>query len=187
MALSPSTAKAAFILLAAATTGTPAIAQQSPTDHMPQRGLYEELRGKKGNDENAEAPVKLPAAQPRAADLMAFGRSRDGELTYLLDRTSISMPGNSIVRYALVAQSQAGARNVSYESINCRTREIKVHAVGRGDGTWREPGGDWRTLRTQQHVLLANDFLCDVRGTRRPDDVLTRLRDPELATKRDYQ
>jgi hypothetical protein len=173
--------------MAAAVASMPAIAQQSPTEHMPQRGLYEELRGKKGDDENTEAPVKLPAAQPLAADLMAFGRSRDGELTYLLDRTSISMPGNSIVRYALVAQSQAGARNVSYESINCRTREIKVHAVGRSDGTWRDPGGDWRALRTQQHALLANDFLCDVRGTRRLDEVLARLRNPELATKRDYQ
>jgi hypothetical protein len=163
-------------------------AQQSPSEHLPQRRLYEELQSKKSEIDESEARVNLPASS-LAAEPLAFTRSQGDELLFSIDAKSIAHAGLGVVRFILVAQGKDGTfdtRNTSYESINCVTRELKVHALARADGSWREIVSEWRPIRSQHHVLLANDFLCNLRSSRSASQALSRLRSPESALKRDY-
>jgi hypothetical protein len=70
-----------------------------------------------------------------------------------------------VVRYVLVVQAAGGARNVSFEGMRCETRERRVYASGRPDGSWsRSRNQDWQRIRdvpaNRQHTALYYDYFC---------------------------
>ncbi len=84
---------------------------------------------------------------------------------FFVDPKSISVGTDGVVRFSLIAKSSSGVLNVSYEGIRCETRERKLYAVGRTDGTWsRNRYAKWDDILTSakdpQHFLLYNDFFC---------------------------
>lgn len=117
-------------------------------------------------DELAELPLQLPAA-PNAKNLIAFDPGRPTTMKFLIDPASLSVGADGIVRYTLVARGDGSAVNVSFEGIRCKTREHKVFAYGRADGSWNQPR-DPQWARISQNAAgptftLYQDFFCPAR------------------------
>jgi hypothetical protein len=117
-----------------------------------------------------EAPLRedRPALPPPPKDenLIRFnaGPTRPG-YNYFVDGASLMVGADGVVRYTLVVRSDAGAANVSYEGIRCRTRERRVYAYARSDGKWMEASvSGWKTIGApaiEGHIyVLYEDFFC---------------------------
>jgi hypothetical protein len=114
-----------------------------------------------------ELPVQLPAV-PKLGDLIEFDPGRPATLRFFVDPASLSVGTDGIVRFTVVVRGDGATSNVSYEAIRCKTRERKVFAYGRADGTWyaaRDPrwtkiGG----LTSDGHrFVLYEDYFCPSR------------------------
>lgn len=106
----------------------------------------------------------LPAA-PQPSDLASFYVSPASSYRFSIDRKSLSAGADGVVRYTLVSVSDQGARNVSYEGIRCETREKKLYAIGRSDGTWaKSRNAQWEPIgeanANRQHAALIKDVIC---------------------------
>jgi hypothetical protein len=109
----------------------------------------------------AEDEVKLPAF-PSADALIEFRVEGRGDFRFFVDPASISVGGDGIVRYTLVARSGAGVENVSYEGIRCSTREQRVYAFANADKTWRPVTSGWRPAQQRWHYALRREYFCPV-------------------------
>jgi hypothetical protein len=114
-----------------------------------------------------ELPLQLPPA-PKAGDLIEFDPGRPATLRFFVDSASLTVGTDGIVRFTVVVRGDGATSNVSYEGIRCRTRERKVYAYGRADGTWhaaQDP--QWATiagLSSDGHrFVLYNDYFCPAR------------------------
>ncbi len=112
-----------------------------------------------------ESKLRLPAA-PKPADLIRFdiGPLHRG-FEHFVDGTTLSLGEDGVIRFTLVVKSDMGASNVSFEGMRCVTRERKVYAYGRRDGSWseaREP--EWKKIGAPSLAgpiyVLYNDFFC---------------------------
>ena len=115
-----------------------------------------------------EQEAKLPL-YPKAERLIRFDTGPTSELRFFVDRDSLSVGEDGVVRFTLVAKSD-GATNVSYEGIRCSMRERKVYAYGRPDGAWREArDSQWVRIGppvTDLHrFVLWNDYFCPGRAS----------------------
>jgi CNP1-like family len=110
-----------------------------------------------------EPEVKLPPF-PKQQALIRYDVTPRTSLEYFVDPTSISLPGEGIVRFTVVAKA-AAAENVSYEGFRCSTREHKVYARADRDGAWViAKGAGWepiseRTTQMFRRELYWN-FFC---------------------------
>ncbi|HYC43041.1 MAG TPA: CNP1-like family protein [Noviherbaspirillum sp.] len=128
-----------------------------------------------------EIAVQLPAA-PQQADLVPFYVSATATQSFAIDTRSLSVGQDGVIRYTLVAISDAGAKNVSYEGIRCATYERKLYAFGRSDGSWSRSRRDqWERIQSsaanRHHAALTKDFFCvekTIAGT--GEDIVRRLR-----------
>ena len=138
------------------------------------------------NDDGApavwqESAVTLPAA-PKKENLLAFNPNASGTMKFAIDAKSLSVEKDDVVRYTLVISSAAGASNVSYEGIRCKTMEKKAYAFGQADGNWSVAKRDtWDAIAdgrvNRQHITLAQDFFCD--GSRvagKAEAIIERIR-----------
>lgn len=112
-----------------------------------------------------EMQTQLPPATPKDADLLPFAVSGASTYTFLIDRTSISKGTDDVFRYTVVARSPQGARNVTFEGIRCETRERKLYATGRDDGTWsRARNSAWQPIEevgnNRQQAALMKEYFC---------------------------
>lgn len=115
-----------------------------------------------------EIEVKLPA-HPRPENLIPFEAGAATPNRFFVDAESIMVGADGVVRYTLVIRTPGGAVNTSFEGIRCATRERKLYAFGRSDGTWtaaRNPS--WRYIeyqeRNRHHGVLYADFFCPNRS-----------------------
>jgi hypothetical protein len=114
-----------------------------------------------------ELPLQLPAA-PKGAELLEFDSGRRTTLRFFVDPASLTVGADGIVRFTVVIRGEGAASNVSYEAIRCKTRERKVYAYGRADGTWnqvRDPV--WTKIggpETEGHrFALYQNYICPSR------------------------
>jgi hypothetical protein len=125
-----------------------------------------ENAGRLVKEEEASLRVDLPPF-PRRQDLVEFFVSAASDFRFFVDRTSISLAGERVVRYVLVARSPSGAENVSYEGINCRNGEYIVYAAGTRDRGWLSRSPQWRPIepgRVQgRHNVLQREYFCPSR------------------------
>jgi hypothetical protein len=122
-----------------------------------------------GEDEGEPKPlveleVKLPP-MPIAANLLQFEPSAASSNRFFVDAESILIGADGIVRYTLVVRSPSGVDNVSREGMRCDTRERKVYAFGRSDGTWVNPrASDWQPIEykqfNRQYIVLYANYFC---------------------------
>jgi hypothetical protein len=89
---------------------------------------------------------------------------------FFVDTASVALGKDGVIRYSLVARSASGSSNMSFEGIRCATRERKLYAFGRPDGTWAQArNAEWRQISgaqtNRQHATLADEFFCPARGT----------------------
>ena len=128
-----------------------------------------------------EMETQLPPA-PRDDALVTFGVSGGAQFRFALDAPSLAIGTDGVFRYVLVATSSGGSRNVSYEGIRCETREKKVYAIGRPDGTWvRSRSAAWTPIEevgnNRQHAALMKEYFCPQSYPARDvPEVLARMR-----------
>lgn len=60
--------------------------------------------------------------------LVPFEVSTTSNLTWALDPATVTIVGDGLVRYVVVARSQSGVLNALYEAINCSNGELKTYA-----------------------------------------------------------
>jgi hypothetical protein len=84
---------------------------------------------------------------------------------FFVDTESINVGIDDAVRFSLVARSDSGATNVTYEGLRCKSQERKIYALGRQDGTWvaaRNPAwvGLGRQFVNPVQIVLYEDYFC---------------------------
>lgn len=132
-----------------------------------------------------ESGVTLPGP-PREADLVAVHTTGASSFRFFVDRRSVSVGDDGVVRYTVVAVSGEGARNVSYEGLRCAKYERRVYALGRGAAGWGPASSsEWREFsRTAgtYYGLLYRDFFCPngspIASAREGVDALVRGMNP---------
>ena len=72
-------------------------------------------------------------------------------LRFGVDPRSITVGGDGVVRYVVVATSSSGAVNGMYEGIRCNAGEVKVYARYNPDSGWVPVhDGEWQKLSAAQ-------------------------------------
>lgn len=128
-----------------------------------------------------EISVQLPAA-PTQQNLLPFFVSATATQSFAIDAKSVTVGPDGVIRYTLVATSQAGAKNISYEGIRCATYERKLYAFGQPDGSWSRSRRDqWERINTnaanRHHAALFKDYFCNEKSVAGDaDDIVRRIR-----------
>ena len=146
------------LVLALSAAALAACSSKGPSD----RSDWE--RQNEGRLAKAEAPPApdLPA-YPQNDRLVPFYVTSASDFKFFIDRASLSVGRDRIVRYALVARSGAGAENVSFEGINCLSNEYILYAVG-VQGKWVGRPTEWRAIEPRSvqrwHNALRSEYFC---------------------------
>lgn len=111
-----------------------------------------------------EVEVALPSP-PAQASLLPFYVSAATVNQFLIDSNSLNVGKDGVVRYTLVVLSSNGVRNVSYEGIRCETRERRIYAAGRADGSWsKAQRNEWVRIQeayaNRHHAALFLSYFC---------------------------
>lgn len=134
-----------------------------------------------------EVVVQLPAA-PQQENLLPIYVSAATDNEFFVDGSTLTVTADGVVRYVLVVQTAGGARNVSFEGLRCETRERRIYASGRPDGSWsKSRNNEWRRIldvaANRYHAALFGDYFCPegviVRNVEEARDALRRGRHPE--------
>lgn len=111
-----------------------------------------------------EEAVHLPAA-PQSENLLPFYVSATTTNKFFVDASSISVGNDGVVRYTLVVLAAEGGRNVSYEGMRCETRERRIYAAGRSDGSWSTSRNhQWSPIQdaaaNRHYAALFLEYFC---------------------------
>lgn len=111
-----------------------------------------------------EEALRLPAF-PQPENLLPFYVSEMTSHRFMIDGSTLQVGQDRVVRYALIVQTSGGATNITYEGIRCDTREYRLYAAGRRDGTWSETRTSaWRPIENKpinrHHAALSRDLFC---------------------------
>ena len=151
-----------FVLGAASST----VAQDEDWDHKRRdTGFFT----KPGEDWSESDQIQFPEAPldenlaPLDSDLIR------GDDNYFLDRASLSVGKDKVLRYTVVIKPPRGGRNVFYEGIRCATEEYKTYAYGTSSGAFRPLGTvKWRKVSSTEwndyHRVLVQRYVCDQNG-----------------------
>jgi hypothetical protein len=102
---------------------------------------------RRANDPVSTAKPKAPWSEfnsplppyPRAENLAEFQIIGMTSFKFFADLTSVRVDPDGVVRLTVIARSNSGTENVSFEGIHCESREYKVYAYGTTDRTWMAP------------------------------------------------
>ncbi len=171
-----------FLVLAWILGAGPVIAQERPQD-----AEDESLEGWNPFSDEAnwkESESALPPF-PLRRNLLAF---EAGDVSnrnrYFIDRTSLSLGADDVIRYTVVIQSETGLVNILHEGLRCLTREVKRYGFGTADGEMKPSQFDpWRRVRIRGMAAyqreLFNEYFCsDTRHPNTPERIIERLTDP---------
>ncbi|MGA2553041.1 MAG: CNP1-like family protein [Burkholderiaceae bacterium] len=97
--------------------------------------------------------------------LIGFYVSPNTSFRFALDSSSITLGKDGVIHYVLVGTSSEGARNVSFQGMRCATREVKIYAFGRSDGTWTPARTSaWARVgesdSNRENAALYKEILC---------------------------
>lgn len=111
-----------------------------------------------------EVEFQFPAS-PRPENLQGFYVGAATENRFFIDVSSLSVGGDGVVRYTLVILSPEGARNVTFEGMRCETKERRVYASGRLDGSWSKSRvSQWSRIQevygNRHHAALFLEYFC---------------------------
>jgi len=152
-------------------TGT-AHAQYGPDDEAE---TLEAMRPK------TETEAALPP-MPNQQDLLVIDTGPTAKQSFAIDAKSLTVSPDYIVRYTVVATSPSGAQNISYEGINCQSKEFKRYGYGSKDGKWTRSRSDkWEKVsslsQNQLHITLYTQYFCQLgRSVGTSKDIVERIR-----------
>ena len=150
------------LLLAAA--AAPAAAQN--TNQLPEpKGPVSDWEREQRERNWQEREVKLPPP-PKAESLIEFFPSATSSFRFFVDAASLSVSGDGVVRYTLVARSASGYENVSYEGIRCASNSFKIYAYA-NEAAWSRTQTEWRSIEPKSvqrwHNELRSRYFCPLR------------------------
>lgn len=132
-------------------------------------------------DKNWTEIVPVLPAKPVDTNLVSFYVSPQTRFRFAVDIHSITIGKDGVVHYTLVATSEEGISNVSFEGMRCATKERKTYAYGRADGTWIHARSDpWEPVAerdgpNRQDAALYKDVVCKDGLPLNVKEVVTRL------------
>lgn len=97
----------------------------------------------------AEGRVEELPAWPADQDLIRLSLDQASpRFTYYIDRASLEVGSDQVVRYVLVAETSNGSRNLSFEGIRCTPNGAhRTYAFGHaGRFEWIEGDDDWQPI-----------------------------------------
>lgn len=103
---------------------------------------------------------------PQEANLLPFTVSENTPLTFFIDKNSLSVGTDGIVRYTVVVKSPAGARNVNYEGIRCDNYNWRLYAsINEDQNGWdRTVENDFQRIENGNlnayRAALYQDYFC---------------------------
>jgi hypothetical protein len=122
------------------------------------------LLDRKGNWVENQVDTLPPL--PQDSNLLPFEVSGNTPLQFAIDRNSLSVGTDGVVRYTVVVTSPGGARNVNYEGIRCDTYEWRLYAGLNADhdGWDRTVANDFSRIENgalnAYHAALYQDYMC---------------------------
>jgi hypothetical protein len=127
-----------------------------------------------------EGEYALPR-YPQAADLVEFRVTVATDFRFFIDRSSLSVGKDGVVRYVLVARSGSGVENVSFDGIRCKPAMMRTYAYGQGGDRWSVRGTAWRPIEPNStprwHSVLWREYFCpNAIAIRNPTEGLEALR-----------
>ena len=127
-----------------------------------------------------ETEVVLPS-YPQDSALLEFVPRRKSANRFFVDRESISIGPDRVIRYSAMIKSPSGAINTSYEGLRCKTSEYKIYAFGTGKSEWAKvPDVQWRYIPRASadfRFALYKDYFCDIEAIagRNETDLIANL------------
>jgi hypothetical protein len=120
--------KASLALIAASAAALAVLAgcSSSKTPSNQDDGVFTYLLDRKTTW--AEDKIETLPPLPQASNLLPFNVSQNTPLTFAVDKSTLTVGNDGVVRYVVVVTSPAGARNVNYEGIRCDTYEWRRYA-----------------------------------------------------------
>ncbi|MDP3637927.1 MAG: CNP1-like family protein [Azonexus sp.] len=111
-----------------------------------------------------EIVVQMPAA-PRSETMQPFYVSAASSNQFLIDLATLRVDKDGVVRYVLWVLTPEGGRNVTFEGLRCETRERRIYASGRRDGSWsKSRNNDWSRIQdvyaNRHHAALFLEYFC---------------------------
>ena len=96
---------------------------------------------------------------PLEENLIKMQLTGPATFTFLVDKKSINVGDDAVIRYTVVARSRTGTDNVIFEGLRCEEALIKPYAFGTADRTWSPATGeDWSPITKQRR----NDYRHDL-------------------------
>lgn len=104
-------------------------------------------------------------------------------LRFGVDPATLSVTGDGVVRYVVVASRPGGAVNAFYEAVRCATNEMKTYARY-DDGAWHPVATpEWKNIdamNSRYTAQLARQGLCRGRAPRASvGDMVRELKNPD--------
>ena len=110
-----------------------------------------------------EIESQLPRV-PQGKELVLMDMGPYSRYHFYIDPPSVSLGTDGVVRYTAVIKTAGGALNVTFEGMRCETRELKLYATGRSDGTWsRARNTKWERITRYAkpyHFNLYREYFC---------------------------
>lgn len=112
-----------------------------------------------------EEVVEYPPA-PSEDDLHNFFVTAASPNKFYVDKASLSLGDDRVVRYTLVVRMAGGAETITFEGIRCETGERRIYAHWRPEGEWSPARrSEWEALRASGYnmprAVLAAQHFCD--------------------------
>jgi hypothetical protein len=157
--LSPSASRVLFVAVLCCIS---AVTQASDDEEL---GWQQDYVEKQEGPQEQELGVALPA-YPEKKNLMDLKIATDGmQYTVYLDKSSLVLDEDGVVRYTVVLVPGSGVWNVSNEGLRCGEKQYRRYAYGI-DGSWqrlRDPS--WRDVRgsgaNRYRLILYKQYFCN--------------------------
>ena len=128
----------------------------------------------------AEQAGGLPAF-PKDADLVPVAGPTTATLKLYIDKHSITVGSDQVVRLTYILESPSGVRNIFYEGYHCSAERYKTYAYGMPDGKFQKAtNSGWRPIPNIEinnfRKLLDKDVLCTrYDSPRNKKEILSRI------------
>lgn len=118
------------------------------------------------NKQWRELEVQLPPA-PDEKTLIPLYVSAATDNRFFIDGASLSVGSDGVIRYVLLILSPQGGRNVTFEGMRCSSRERRIYASGRSDGSWsKSRNNEWVRIQevyaNRHHANLYLEYFCPI-------------------------
>lgn len=130
-----------------------------------------------------EGEVRLPPL-PKPENLLPVHPAARDALKLSVERESVNVSDEGIVRLVVVLESATGARNVFFDGYRCGEREYKTYAYVDAAGRWASVrNAQWQKLPRGESGAyrrdLYSDYLCAGGAPGSAREVIQRLNRPD--------